>query len=571
MKISNLVAARSPHFWPLLLTLLLAALFSQLAVRAHDEFHWSDWGFGDAQTMLSLRQWQEGGWIKNHLLFNPHGYGKVSELLDDPALRQHAHGISPTSSPKVGPRLLYTHYPAGYLIPYALLSRLGLDQVFPLRLLSLLFSTGALILMYQLFARLTSAKVSVLAVLFYAASTSFLGYADTLANQPLDDLLRFAFLLAVVLADDDAPSRRRFWLLAAWTSEFCLSLASFDSVFFLYLWLVGWDLLRGHGWRWRRYLLFALAPLAAHGLQFLQNCWYLGQHDALQDILYTFVAKSHAPPGSEQGSLIFHALTNCFELIYNPAFFLLPLLALYLLGWYRLSPATRLPLPAPRLLLLLFCCGLAFLLLLPHAAHMAYEGRQMIPAVSLLVSGFSWLVLDGWRHRGETTKRGPWRQGYLLLSSLILIIFWSGFLLFNRYQEETPEFFPDLLLAREIKAIPTAYEPVYFDLLGFANFLNPAYMPGYPQIQPMTEYYAGRPILSFSHPALLTDDLVTLVHRSREKFSPVIVTDSQERMTTIVNFLALKGLLRTSPTTFTVQRDKFILDLTPYLLWATTK
>src|SRR3990172_12688862 len=116
--------------WHVALGIFLTLLLVFLSVRASDEYRWSDWGFGDAQSMLSLRQWEEGGWFSNYFLFIPQGYAEVIKFFDDPNLRQHAHGTCPGSSPRVGPRLWYTHYPAGYLVPYAILFRIGLDDIF---------------------------------------------------------------------------------------------------------------------------------------------------------------------------------------------------------------------------------------------------------------------------------------------------------------------------------------------------------------------------------------------------------------------------------------------------------
>ena len=112
--------------------------------------------------------------------------------------------------------------------------------MFAARLLSIVLSVAALGIMYVLFARITNPAISFISVLYYGLSAVFLGYADSLANQPIDDLLRFGFMLAVVLSTRAATEQlRNRWLVAAWIMEFSLSLASFDSVFFLYTWLIG--------------------------------------------------------------------------------------------------------------------------------------------------------------------------------------------------------------------------------------------------------------------------------------------------------------------------------------------
>ena len=572
--------------WHLLLATLLTLLFLFLAVRANDEHYWSHWGFGDAQTMLSLNQWDKGGWIDNYLLFKPQGYAPVVDLLDDPSLRQHAHGTCYSSSPRVGPRLWYTHYPAGYLIPYALLYRLGGTSLFPQRLLSIAISLSALVLMYLLFARLTRPGVSFLAVFFYSTSTMFLGYADSLANQPLDDLLRFAFMLMIVQATSDGASRRGLWYLAAWLCEFFLSLSSFDSVFFIYAWLIGWDLITKRGFRWRTYLLFALAPISAHCLQFLQNAWYLGWTDAGHDIVDAFLLKNSTKIDTGDNlfagrlGIVVTSLVQVFYMVYSPGLAFLVVLALYLFYRWRLAAPEEQTLPSGWLLLLLFLCGLAYVLVLPQAARMSYEGRQMIPFVSLLVSSCTWSVIDGarcYRSRRKSTSLTEKASGavalpaYLVLAGGLLALFWINSVFSNRFPSPwamTQDNMEDVLFAGELKAFATPYEPVYFDFGGFELYFNPTYSAGYAQILPDTEYYTGsRLIMCFDTPELLAKDMATMIRKATNRFSPMVLTASQERMAQVLAVLNQQGLLTSMPNNIEIRRGRYLLDLTPFVKW----
>jgi hypothetical protein len=563
----------------LLLALLIVALF--FAVQDRDQYHWSDWWFGDAQTMLSLREWQEGGWANNYFLFKPQGYAKVVDLLDLPELRHHAHGISPGSSPRVGPRLLYTHYPAGYLVPYALLFKLGVDSMFAMRLLSVTISLGALGVMYALFARLTSPPVALGAVLFYVLSPMFLGYADSLANQPLDDLLRYAFMLAVVLGvRSDQVRWRRGMMISAWLLEFVLSLSSFDSVLFVYLWLVGFDLLERRGLRWKTYLLFALAPLLAESLLILQNAWYLGWSDAMVDMLDTFVQKSVADHGGTViGALgakltaIVLALLSVFYSVYSPGVVLLAIACGYGVGLRRHRGEGAGGLPTLGLLLLLLVCGLAFAVVLPVAAGMSYEGRQMLPCIALLVGGCTWMVVEDWRtwlRAGTGAADGgvPLERPLLLVSTLLLCLFWGWYLVNNHHTSIGRGEAKDIRLAQDLKTLATAYEPVFFNAGGFGGYYNPVYVVGYPQIQPDTEYYIGsRPILCFDQPEALVQDMVFMIGQATSRFSPVAVTDTQEKMERIVVLLKRQGVLLTTPAGCSTRNEKLVLDFTQYVKW----
>ena len=568
--------------WNILLAVFLSILFIILAVRADDEYRWSDWGFGDAQTMLSLRQWEEGGWLHNRLLFKPQGYAPNIDLLDSPELRQHAHGTCPGSSPRIGPRLLYTHYPAGYLIPYAIMFKIGLNGLFSVRILSLLFSFGALLLMYVLFARITSHRVSFVAVFFYALTPAFLGYADSLANQPIDDLLRFGFMLAVVMSTRAGSElHRNRWAIAAWIIEFALSLVSFDSVFFLYVWLIGWDVLERRGFRWKTYFLFGMAPTAAHGLQFLQNVWYLGWSDAVIDIKDAFLLKNGADQGYNIGqgrlAVISTSLMILFNYVFKPLALLGVVLGCYGFHQMALNKADR-ELPSLKLLGVLFLCGLSFVLILPHAARMAYEARQMLPFVAVLMAGFTWsvpLLFKKSMHHEEGGDAGNPPPNllvaapYLLIALIIVMVSWFQL----AYSDRTPvyELGPrkeEMQFAKALTELRTTYAPVYFDMGGFSIYWDPNYVPGYPQILPLTEYYAGSsPILCFREADKAAADIIRMFRMSNVRFSPVLVTSDPQQLETVYALLRKEGVLRSPPPGTRTAMGRHAVDLTDYLAW----
>lgn len=594
------------HHTAVAVFLLCLLLF--LSVRASDEYRWSDWGFGDAQTLLSLRQWEEGGWISNYFLFIPQGYAKAVRLFDSPELRQHAHGTCPGSSPRIGPRLWYTHYPAGYLVPYAVLFKLGLDSMFSVRMLSVIFSITALVLMYIVFSKITTKGVSFVAVLFYGLSPVFLGYADSLANQPIDDLLRFAFMLAVVFATRaDSLKQRRIWMFSAWVFEFFLSLSSFDSVFFVYLWLIGWDVLEKRGFRWKTYLVYAIAPVTAHSLQFLQNVWYLGLNDAVIDIKDAFLLKNAADPsynlGQNRFNVIHDTITILFDNLYSPGGLIAVLFGFYVLYYLFIKGRNYQGLPTIKLLSLLFICGLSFIIVLPHAARMPYEARQMIPFAALLAGGVTWSFLKEFKYsihgnpgnsdEKESRVRKNLKLPFLLLASILILVFWYDFVLNDRQplylvpDAETDARFAseiesmqkydlirfrqirtEVLFAEELKKLPTAFEPVFFSIGGFQLFWDPKYVPGYPQIMPITEYYTGsKPVLCFNAPEGLANDLIYMVRKSPYKFSPVLISSDPVYIDQVLFVLLKEGILKVAPPRTYSIMNKYVLDLTNYLDW----
>lgn len=594
------IMTRNP--WHAALAIFLLCLLVFLGVRASDEYRWSDWGFGDAQTMLSVKQWKEGGWFNNYFLFIPQGYAGVVRLLDSPDLRHHAHGTCPGSSPGVGPRLWYTHYPAGYLVPYALLFEAGLEGMAPARYLSIAFSLAALALMFVVFSKIAGPGVAFIASFFYGLSPTFLGYADSLANQPLDDLLRFAFMLAVVFSTRAADSTlRKRWMIAAWIIEFCLSLSSFDSVFFVYLWLIGWDVIERRGFRWQTYMLYALAPVSAHSLQLLQNVWYLGWDTALQDIKVTFFQKTGAVQGYgdyEGGrlGLIWFALTSVLENQLQPSYLILILFLFY--GVYRLFLREKTETAAPSLALLLvfFVCGFGYIAVLPHAAQMPYQGRQMAPFVSALVGGVVYSSVDGFRRSLRGDPGGHARSRfmatglpvYVFCALILMILFAFNFSMSDRSPVyPLPRTLPsqaspqrqgvlwagyilrqDAEFAKTISTLHTKYEPVYFDIGGFQSMWDPNYVPGYPQINPIVEYYTGsRPVLCFNATQDTADDILRMVHAGSYRFSPVLIAQDPIAIKQVIAALGAQGGLLGEPTTVRALMNRYLLDLTPYLRW----
>lgn len=572
---------KNAEIWHISFGILLFCLLIFLSVRASDEYRLSDWGIGDAQVMLSLRHWEEEGWLANRFLIIPQGYAKVIRLLDEPELRHHAHGISPIVSPRIGPRLWYAHYPSTFVIPYALLFKLGFGQIFFMRLLSISFSVVALILMYMLFSKIASPRVSFVAVFFYGLSYAFLGYADSLAGQPIDDLLRFAFMLGIVFSTRAASlGQRRIWTVFAWITEFLLSLASFDSVFFVYLWLIGWDFLEQRGFRWKTYLIFALAPLTAHSLQFLQNVWYLGLNDAVIDIKDTFFMRSGQGEGFGHLFLIGYSLIILFNNFYKPIGLIVLLLIFYTVWSKFLRGKNEKELPSIRLLAVLLFCGLAFGFLLPYGITESYEIRQIAPFMALLASGTTWSFLKELRRniRGnytfESKKEFSPRQKlmplYLFLCIAVLIAFWYHFAIAPRKPLYDMKGCPDVLLAMEIKSMPARYDPVFFNIGGFQRIVSSTRLSDYPQINPFIEYYVGsKPILCFTKPDGLTSDLLYMINRSPDKFSPILITGNLAYMEKVISILNKKGILiQKLPQPYNIL-GKYVLDLTDYLKWNT--
>lgn len=565
------------NLWSITFIFLTVSIIIFLVNRASDEDRWSDWIVGDAQVWLSAKHWDKEGWLKNKLLLVPQGYAKVVYYFDEPELRQHAHGINPDISKLVSAHLRYTHYPSGYLIPYGFLMKIGFKDISWFRFLSIMFSITAVILMFILFCNLTIPSIAFFASLYYVLSRMFIGYADTISNQPIDDMFRFAFMLFIVFSTRaKTKSGMMLWVILAWVTEFLLSLSSFDSVFFVYVWLIGWDFIEGKGFRWKMYLVFVLAPITAHSLQFLQNIWYLGFQDAVNDAIGTFTTRSMKEEGYITG--LYAVFRDNIENVVPAMYLLLLGFVLYMSCFYFKKNKGD-GFPSLLLLSLLFVSGLAFFIIFTNPADimgMKYHGRQFLPFVSLLVGT---LTVSLFREFYDFLKQGRIRTMmivYLVFVFFVVFQFWQKNIFHGSWglnplnlSKEAFNNDPNIGLAKYLgNKVKTRFEPVIFNINGFSEHVYGEFVPGYFQVSPVIEYYANAPVLGFKDPQGLAEDLGYLLKRSEYAFSPVIVGKGNSNIAAALSTLGEKGYIDTTR----MQIDKLdadryvvILDLTNYL------
>src|SRR3989344_1786690 len=163
--------------------------------------------------------------------------------------------------------------------------KLGVEKRFLLRFLEILFSLGVLAILYWIFLKISNRLVATLGIFYYGTSTLFLDYADTLANQPIDELLRFSI---IALSIASLNFQKKYFKYLIWLLYFVLSLSSYDSTFFIFAWLVGIDILFNKKINWRLWIFWASAPVLAFAIQLLQNTLYLGWHNMLLDLYGAF-------------------------------------------------------------------------------------------------------------------------------------------------------------------------------------------------------------------------------------------------------------------------------------------
>ncbi|MFC1756623.1 hypothetical protein ACFLZC_00475 [Patescibacteria group bacterium] len=521
------------HF---LFILLLFILTVYLGLKAIPSNSWDDWAFGSAQTMLTMRHWVEDGMIYSKFLFIPIGYSKIVQYFDEPEMRRHAKGT--TTGELMENRLYYTHYPAGYLIPHGILAKIGFESRYWFRFLALLFSLSALILMYFFFCFLSNKLIAFLATLYYAGSTMFLGLADSLANQPIDDFFRFLILLLSVLAVRNASNVKKFRIynIAIWVSYFLLASSSYDSTFFVFVWLVGLDIVTDWNTnkdgakprtkrlkeiflvRGKKWLLWGSAPVLAFILQMAQNVWYLGWRDMWLDVYGSFKFRTTSAPGS--GFFEKHIRSMFSPLVYLADFrarFIIPIISFLFFIFWKLKNKVSYTWPKIQVLVLLALAGFAYPFILSSTAYFPYQGRQMLPFVGLLLASSTILIFKIFKEKREMS---------LYLIGMLLLVASLWFVQAQRtysYILEWPNNTVDkevISFTKEIKDIE-GENKVIFKLDGTIPTRHH-------HASLVLEYYMNMPIMSFKYSFDLVRDYKWLKDRSEYPFYSVVLTTTEE-------------------------------------------
>lgn len=522
------------HF---LFIILLLVLVVYLGVKAIPENSWDDWGFGSAQTMMSSKHWVNDGFIYSKFLFLPTGYSKAVRYIDDQDLRQHAHGIR--TGELIGNRLYYTHYPAGYLLPHATLMKIGFNERFWFRFLAILISLGGLTLMYAAFTLISTRMIAFLATLYYAGSTMFLGIADSLANQPIDDLFRFFIIfLSIWIYKISDDKKKRLYNIFIWILYFVLASSSYDSTFFVFVWLVGLDIIITRRFLWKKWLLFATAPIAAFLIQWLQNVWYLGIHDALFDMYGSFRARANTGPGA--GVLEKHIRAVFSPWVYMAdlrARFIIPIIVILFTVFAFLKKRVIENLynfPKNQILALLVISGFAYPFILVSSGSFPYQARQAVPFMSLLLASATILIVLSLKN---IKKWHTWKLSFQVCGIALLILV---SLLWFKQAERTYEYvkqWPNNAVdesvineSKKIKILARGEDTVIFNL-------DTEFEYRYPQVDPFFEYYVGYPVLSFNNPSDLVDDLKKLNERSEFKFKSIIMIKDNDQQKEVSDLL----------------------------------
>ena len=275
-----------------LILIVILILFSYLGIKALDPNGWDGWGFGSAQTLMSGKYWAKNGFAKNYFLFIPSPYSKLIHYLDSEEFRTRK--IEDVNGALVRNRIYYTHYPPLYLFPYASMAKFGIESRAAFRILSLFISLLALFLFYLFIKSVSNKSIALTASVYYGFSVTFLNYTDSVSIQPWTILFTFLILNLSIFAWRNFNNLKKYqkYNTGIWLAYLALSLSSYDITFFIFTYLVLFDIFILRKFLWKKWLLFASAPIIGFALQIFQNAWYLGAAETWQDIYISYAGRA---------------------------------------------------------------------------------------------------------------------------------------------------------------------------------------------------------------------------------------------------------------------------------------
>lgn len=432
-----------------LFILIITPVFVYASIKAMQINGWDDWDFGSAQTMLTIRYWARDGMSNHKFFFIPSGYNSKINFVDEPEFRFLADGTA--AGELIGRRLYYTHYPSGYLVPYGLLSKLGFENRFWFRLLAICFSFGAVFFLYGFIYYVTNKKhwPAFIAVFYYITSTIFLRYADSLANQPVDDFLRWSILFFSIFVSQkiiDKNLKNKFYILI-WFLYFILAISSYDSTFFIFFWLCALNFYENFckDKKWykqiftkinlKKYFFWALAPILAFIVQILQNTWYLGFKDTLLDFFGVLIFRSTETMGNANSlpfliKSVVVSLTNIGYFLGMRTRYALPLLIIILLFMYK-NKIIAWHSSVWHYVMFLVCSGSLIGFVLPGVGIFGYQGRQMAPALLAIISIATYEIFKKLKEKNFSFK-------HLILCLLLTFLWFSNFKTTYTYVKQWP-------------------------------------------------------------------------------------------------------------------------------------
>ncbi len=597
-RIKKIIAAN------LLFAIFIAIISAILIIRALPENHID---MPSADTLNTARWWTRDGFLTHYLLHHRAGYGKIVHYLEEPELNDHARGSVAGSA---GHHKNYgTHYPNMDAIPVALLMKLGIGKIFPLKLPAITASILGLILLYTFIKKLLYSKyIAFIAVSYFGISPIFIKWGDALDYIPYEDLWRSLILLLSLIAfryfNDSHGSvkikRINLYLPAIWLSYLLLALTSYNSTFFIFTWLIGLSavyIYNNHNVKnkiWFFIFLasfWASAPVFGFVLRLIQSAVYMGWHNTWLDIYGAFAAGGNRnsldiitrfegiikPFFSATGLLNIYAtlsplgiskIKNFFISSRISSLYILPLLVIPItIIVIKLKKITNYKIPSPYLIFLLAIAPLSQTFMIPLTGYRDNMGRLAAPFVGIIIGILCWMLFLAFSKNLLTIVN---KILFLILSFIIVLLFTIQILL--HYSPRLwPSYAPisdsNIAFAKTTQKIADGEKAVFMvnaddtkipeeELKKRWSLYDPS---NYQTNYLIWEYYFDMPLLNFTKTSYLIKDLLYLEKRSEFPFTAIVTSDD----TNLINELHQELKIILPALTIKKMENRYYFIITP--------
>ena len=529
---------------PILIIILI--LFSYLGIKAFNEDGWDGWGFGSAQTLMSSQYWAKDGFAKNYFLFIPSPYSKLIKYLDEPEFRNRS--IETLDGALNRNRTYYTHYPPLYLAPYALLAKIGIESRSIFRIFSILISLSALFLFYLFTKSISTKAIATIASIYYGFSVTFLNYADSISIQPWTILFTFLILNLSIPAwrNIDSPKKYRRYNFYIWFAYLTLSLSSFDATFFVFAYLILFDVFILKKFLWKKWLFFASAPVLGFALQVVQNTWYFGWQNMASDFYryYTeraignaknFIIGIAAPFVSMTGIKTFYFFKKTLVALGS---------AVLIIGiLWKLRPKLNIDSNFFKIIGILTVAAITQPFFLNVTGWWPYQGVLAAPFWGLLIGVSSVFIINALRKKELNIYK---TLSFWILTAIILMLWSAQFYNASVYAKNWPNNqVPKEVIefSKTIKNIHPNEEKLTFRMLP----QNSAWKSQFPVFN--FEYYLAMPKVDFANIQDLLVDFWWFRNISEYPFYSFIIAENKSDIEKIREELISKDIKNISPIT----------------------
>ena len=530
-------------YFPILIIILILA--SYLGIKALDENGWDGWGFGSAQTLMSSQYWAKDGFAKNYFLFIPSPYSKLIKYLDEPEFRNRT--IDDFGGALKRNRIYYTHYPPLYLVPYALMTKVGFESRAAFRIFSLLISLAALFLFYLFIKSISTRAIAIIASIYYGFSVTFLNYADSASIQPWTVLFTFLILYLSILAwrnfNDLKKYKKYNWVI--WFAYLMLSLSSYDATFYIFAFLVLFDIFVLKKFLWRRWIFFAAAPVLGFALQIIQNTWYLGWQGMINDFYLYYTERAIGSVKNFMLGLIapFITMTGIKTFYFFKKTFVALGSAVLIVGLlWKLRTKSNADSDFFKIIGVLAVAAIAQPFFLNVTGWWPYQGVLTAAFWGLLIGASSMLALEIFKQKKLPGQKEKFLFGLLVLTVAALWMY--QFSNTWRYVKDWPNNKPSqkmIEFSKEIKKFYPEKEKMAFRIMP----KNPIWKSQFPTFG--FEYYLDMPKIDFANTKDLLVDFWWLRNISEYPFYSFIIAENKSDVEKIRQELTTKNLKNISP------------------------